>query len=140
MICNQRGTCEQDRHSGERSKNARTKPTANAFRPVRMLPNRSHDIPSKEWRQRRGRRFSEQIPELAIFLSIHRCGDLTSYQPQSCGEIPLNFRRFEETLKLPDARRMSHFSQSFRLDLPDALARDTELLTHFFQGPAIAIH
>src|SRR5688572_16116710 len=45
----------------------------------------------------------------------------------------------QESLKLPNARGMAHLAERLGLDLPDALARDLELLSDFLQRARIAI-
>src|SRR5262249_44374937 len=45
----------------------------------------------------------------------------------------------EEAVELPNARRVAHLAQRLRLDLPDALARDLELLADFLERAAVAV-
>ncbi len=51
----------------------------------------------------------------------------------------LEIGSFEESLELPNSRRVTHLAQRFRLNLADALARDPELPAHFFESAAVAI-
>lgn len=45
----------------------------------------------------------------------------------------LCFFDFEESMQLPDARGVSHFSQGFGFNLTDAFAGDTKLFADFFK-------
>jgi hypothetical protein len=49
------------------------------------------------------------------------------------------FLGLKESLQLPDACGVAHFSQRFRLNLANTLTSHLELLSNLLQGPGIAI-
>ena len=55
-----------------------------------------------------------------------------------CGKL-LHLPHFEESVQLAYARGMAHLAERFGLDLPDAFARDAELLAHLFERAGIAV-
>src|SRR5437870_9806426 len=60
-------------------------------------------------------------------------------RPLPCSDEP-HIRRLEESLELPDSRRVAHFAKRLCLDLADTLAGHFKLPANFFERPAVAVH
>src|SRR5687767_7190673 len=65
-------------------------------------------------------------------------------RPRGCGDLEeilrvVDLLGVEETVQLPNARRMAHLAQRLCLDLADALARHLELLADFLECAAVAV-
>jgi hypothetical protein len=67
------------------------------------------------------------------------CG-AQAFKPMRRSDLSLNLGGVEETFQLPDAGRMTHFTQCFGFDLPYALAGDAKLPTDLFEGATISIN
>src|SRR5438270_3205712 len=109
---------------------------------------------SKESSRRRRRTFLEKKGEISgvrvdpsksqscssSFLSIALPPFNPARMPKLHPKTGLSLGRFQETLQLPDPGRVTHFPQGFRLDLSDALSRDAELASYFFEGAAVTVN
>src|SRR5882757_3182797 len=99
-----------------------------------------------KWWMRGARRFSSiNFParkwKSARRVRTGRCGRWTTWSP---GDLPLvrfHLQPFnlQKPLQMAETRGMAHFAKRLGLDLPDALARDPELLADFFERPRIAV-
>ena len=74
---------------------------------------------------------------------VYRNGHRVYLAPPSLGGRlwvqTLQIGSLEETLELPNSRRVTHLAQRFRLDLANAFARDAKLPAHFLERAAVAV-